>query len=68
MDYKELKSNINTEHDPLLSDVLRYLGYKNISIELDRNILWINKTILWDLREDSLSKQKENTIYNLNLL
>jgi hypothetical protein len=50
-----------------LSHVLRVLN--ETKLEHDRNILWINKTILWDLRLQTLKEQAESTIDNLyNLL
>lgn len=51
--------------EPTLQDVLRLL--KKVDLELDTNILWINKTILWDNRY-TLKEQAESTIdklYNL---
>lgn len=52
--------------EPTLQDVLRLL--KKVDIELDTNILWINKTILWDNRY-TLKEQAESTIEKLyNLL
>ncbi len=49
--------------EPKLNHVLKTLG--NVQLEHDINILWINKTILWDLRIDELKNQHENTIYKL---
>lgn len=40
-------------------------GLIDIDLELYRNILWINKTILWDLRIDSLEYQCDSTIEKL---
>lgn len=52
--------------EPTLQDVLRLL--KKVDLELDINILWINKTILWDNRY-TLKEQSESTIEKLyNLL
>lgn len=63
--YKQLP-NFDQNCEMNLSHILRLLG--TIDLKLDRNILWINKTILWDLRIDLLCKQHENTIEKLSQL
>lgn len=49
---------------PCLNDILAYLAKKGLKIELehDGNIIWINTTILWDVRIPLLQKQAESTI------